>query len=227
MKYLPLVEFVYNNSFQASIGMAPYEALYGRKCRTPIYWDEVGERKLNSEELIKISTEKIQVVRERLKVAQDRQKSYADARQKDLEFEVNDMVFLKVAPWKGVIRFQKRGKLNPRYIDPFRILERIGPVAYHLELPPELSRIHNVFHVSMLKKYVSDPSHILEVPPVEFEEDLSFEVQPVAIVDQEMKQLRSKVIPMIKVLWKSDMIEEMTWEPKSFMKDHYPYLFEI
>ena len=98
MKYLPLVEFAYNNSFQASIGMAPYEALYGRKCRTPICWDEVGEWKLNSEELIKISTEKIQVVRERLKVAQDPQKSYTDTRRKDLEFEVNDMVFLKIAP---------------------------------------------------------------------------------------------------------------------------------
>ena len=157
----------------------------------------------------------------------DRQKSYVDTRRKDLEFEVNDMVFPKVAPCKGVIRFQKRGKLNPRYIDPFRILERIGPVVYRLELPLELSRIHNVFHVSMLKKYISDPSHILEVPPVEFDKDLSFEVQPVAIVDQEMKQLRSKVIPMVKVLWKSDMIEEMTWELESFMRNHYPYFFEI
>ena len=144
-----------------------------------------------------------------------------------MEFEVNDMVFLKVAPWKGVIRFQKRGKLNPTYIGPFRILERIGPVAYRLELPPELSRIHNVFHVSMLKKYVPDPSHILEVPLVELEEDLSFEVQPVAIVDQEMKQLRSKVIPMVKVLWRSDLVEEMTWETETFMRNHYPYLFEV
>ena len=103
VKYLPLVEFVYNNSFQASIGIAPYEALYGRKCRTPVCWNEVGERKLNIEELIKISIEKIQVVKERLKVAQDRQKSYVDTRWKDLEFEVDDMVFLKVAHWKGVI----------------------------------------------------------------------------------------------------------------------------
>ena len=183
MKYLPLVEFAYNNSFQASIGMAPYEALYGRKCRTTIYWNEVGERKLNSEELIRVSTKKIQIVRERLKIAQDRQKSYADTRRKDLEFEVDDMVFLKVAPWKGVIRFQQRGKLNPRYIGPFRILERIGPVAYHLELPSKLSRIHNVFHISILKKYVPDPSHILETPPIDLEKDLSFEVQAVAIVD--------------------------------------------
>ena len=144
-----------------------------------------------------------------------------------MEFEVNDMVFFKVAPWKGVIRFQKRGKLNPRYIGPFRILERIGPVAYRLELPPELSRIHNVFHVSMLKKYVSDPFHILEAPPVELEEDLSFEVQPVAIVDQEMNQLRCKVIPMVKVLWRSNTIEEMTWETEASMRNHYPYLFEV
>ena len=111
----------------------------------------MGERKLISEEIIKVSIEKIQIVKERLKVAQDRQKSYADTRQKDLEFEVDDMMFLKVAPWKGVIRFQKRGKLNPRYIGPFRILERIGPVAYRLELPSELRRILNVFHISMLR----------------------------------------------------------------------------
>ena len=139
---------------------------------------------------------------------------------------MNDMAFLKVAPWKGVIRFQKRGKLNPKFIGPYRIFERIGPVAYRLELSPELSRIHNVFHVSMLKKYVPNPSHILEVPPVELEEDLSFEVQPVAVVDQEMKQLRSKVIPMVKVLWRSDLVEEMTWETETFMRNHYPYLFE-
>ena len=97
------------------------------------------------------------------------------------------MVFLKVAPWKGIIRFQKKGKLNLRYNGPFRILERIGQVAYRLELPPELSWIHNVFHVSMLRKYISDPSHVLEAPPIEMKKDLSFEVQPVAIVDQEMK----------------------------------------
>ena len=108
----------------------------------------------NNLELVEVSSEKIRIIRERLKVAQDRQKSYADVRQRDLEFEVNDLVFFKVAPWKGIIRFQKRGKLNPRYIGPFRIVERIGPVAYRLELPSELSRIHNVFHMSMLRKYI-------------------------------------------------------------------------
>ena len=136
-------------------------------------------------------------------------------------------MFLKVAPWKRVIWFQKRGKLNPRYIGPFRIIERIGPVAYCLELPPELSRIHNVFHMSMLRKYVSDPSHVLEAPSIKLNEDLSFELQPVGIVDQETKELRNKVIPMVKVLWKSDTVEETTWEIEAFMRKYHPYLFNI
>ena len=144
-----------------------------------------------------------------------------------MKFEVDDLVFLKVAPWKGVIQFQKRGKLNPRYIGPFRITERIGPVAYRLELPSEMGRIHNVFHVSMLRKYVSDPSHVLEAPPIELNEDLSFEVQAVGIVDQEIKELRNKVIPMVKVLWKSDTVEETTWETEAFMRKYHPYLFNI
>ena len=126
-KYLSLAEFAYNNSYQASIGMAPFEALYGRKCRTPICWDEVGERKINDIEFVEISSEKIRIVRKRLKVAQDRQKSYANNRQKKLEFEVYDMVFLKVTPWKGVIRFQKRGKLNPRYIAHSELLKGLDP----------------------------------------------------------------------------------------------------
>ena len=143
----------------------------------------MGERKINSVELVEITSKKIRVIRERLKVAQDRQKSYTDVQRKKIEFEVDDMVFLKVAYWKGMFRFQKRGKLNLRYICPFKIIERIGPVSYRLELPSELSRIHNVFHVSMLRKYVSNPSHVLEVPPVELNENLSFEVQPVGIMD--------------------------------------------
>ncbi|EOY14055.1 Retrotransposon protein, putative [Theobroma cacao] len=224
-RHLPLVEFAYNNSFQSSISMAPYEALYGKKCRTPLCWDEVGEKKLCSVELIELTNDKIKVIRERLKVAQDRQKSYADKRRKDLEFKIDDRVFLKVSPWKGVIRFAKRGKLNPRYIGPFRIIERIGPVAYRLELPPELDRIHNVFHVSMLKKYVPDPSHILEAPLIELHDDLKFEVQPVSILDRKDRVLRNKSISMVKVLWKSARMEEMTWEVEHQMRNQYPHLF--
>ena len=136
-------------------------------------------------------------------------------------------MFLNIAPWKGVIRFQKRVKLNPRYIGLFRIIERIGPIAYRLELPSELSCIHNVFHVSILRKYVSDPSHVLEAPPIELNEDLSFEVQTVGIIDQKIKELRNKVIPMVKVLWRSDTIEEMTWEIEAFMREYHAYLFNI
>ena len=124
--HLPLMEFAYNNSYQASIGMAPYEALYGRKCRTPVCWDEVGERKLVGPEIVQVTCDKINVIRDRLKIAQDRQKSYADNRRRDLEFEVGDTVFLRISPWKGVLRFGKRGKLSPRYIGPYRIVERIG-----------------------------------------------------------------------------------------------------
>ena len=124
-----------------------------------------------------------------------------------------------------MIRFQKRGRLNPRYIIPFEILGRIGPVAYRLELPRDLKRIHDVFHVSMLRKYISDPSHVLEAPTVELREDLSFKIQLVGIVDQRMKELRNKVSPMVKVLWRSDKVEKMTWETEASMRSRYLYLF--
>ncbi|GKF17786.1 hypothetical protein Tco_0062704 [Tanacetum coccineum] len=145
-------EFSYNNSYHTSIKAAPFEALYGRKCRSPVCWAEVGEAQLTRPEIIHETTEKIFKIRDRMQAARDRQKSYADKRRRPLEFEVGDKVMLKVAPWKGVMRFGKCGKLNPRYIGPFRIIERIGPVAYRLEFPQELSRVHNVFHVCNLKK---------------------------------------------------------------------------
>ena len=133
--------------------------------------------------------------------------------------------YIKVALWKGVIRFQKRGKLNPQYISPFRILERTKLVAYQLKLPRDFERIHDVFHVSKLRKYISDPSHVLKAPPIELQEDLSFELQPVGIVDQMMKELRNKVILMVKVLWRNDRVEEMTWKIEAYMRSCYPYLF--
>ena len=206
---MSLVDFAYNNNYQANIGMTPYEALYGRKCKILICWDEVGERKLNDVELIKVTSKHIQIIRERLKKAQDQQKSYADTQMRELKFKVGELVFLKVAHWKGVIRFQKRSKLNLQYISSFRILERIGSIAYRLELSQDLKRIHNVFHVSMLKKYILDQSHVLEAPLVELKEDLLFSVQLVRIIDQRMKELRNKVILMVKVLWRSDTVEEM------------------
>ncbi|KAG8481219.1 hypothetical protein CXB51_025969 [Gossypium anomalum] len=159
--YLPLAEFAYNNSYQASIQMAPYEALYGRRCRTPSCWTELGERQVLGPELIADTEEKVRIIRDRLREASDRQKSYADLKRKKIEYSMGDMVFLKVSPWKKILRFGKKGKLSPRFIRPYRVLKRVGPVAYQLELPPDLDRIHDVFHVSMLRHYRSDPTHVV------------------------------------------------------------------
>ncbi|GJY37625.1 putative reverse transcriptase domain-containing protein [Tanacetum coccineum] len=155
-RHLPLIEFSYNNSYHASIKAAPFEALYGRKCRSPVCWAEVGDAQLTGPELIHETTEKIVQIKQRIQAARDRQKSYADVRHKPLEFQVGDRVMLKVSPWKGVVRFGKRGKLNPRYIGPFKVLAKVGTVAYRLELPQQLSRVHSTFHISNLKKCLSD-----------------------------------------------------------------------
>jgi hypothetical protein len=227
IQYIALIEFAYNNSYQASIKMAPYEALYGRKCRSPLYWDEVGERQLMGPELIQDTTEKISLIRQRLTEAQNRQKSYADHRRRDLEFAVGDKVFLKVTPMKGVTRFGKKGKLNPRYIGPYEILERVGSLAYRLALPPHLSGVHNVFHVSTLRKYVTDPSHVIEVESISVREDLSYEEVPVRIVDKKENELRRRRIPMVKVMWSNHQTPaEASWELEEDMRAKYPHLFE-
>ncbi|XP_060668665.1 uncharacterized protein LOC132799964 [Ziziphus jujuba] len=131
---------------------------------------------------------------------------------KDLKFEISDRVFLRLSPWKGVVRFGKRGKLSPCYIGLYEIVERIDPVAYKIDLPEELSRIHDVFHMSMLHKYISDPSHMLETSEIEFRDDLSYEEQPVQILGREEKRLRNKTIALVKVLWRNQIVKEATWE---------------
>ncbi|KAA0066456.1 pol protein [Cucumis melo var. makuwa] len=224
--HLHLMEFAYNNSYQATIGMAPFEALYGRCCRSPVCWGEVGEQRLMGPELVQSTNEAIQKIRSRMHTAQSRQKSYADVRRKDLEFEVGDKVFLKVAPMRGVVRFERRGKLSPRFVGPFEILERIGPVAYRLALPPSLSTVHDVFHVSMLRKYVPDPSHVVDYEPLEIDENLSYTERPVKVLAREVKTLRNKEIPLVKVLWRNHRVEEATWECEDDMRSRYPELFE-
>ena len=205
--------------------MAPYEALYGRKCRSPIHWDEVGERKLLGPELIQQTTEAIDKIRQRMKTAQTRQKSYADTKRKDLEFEVGDKVFLRVSPIKGVMRFGRKGKLSPRFVGPFEILKRIGKVAYELALPPSLSSIHGVFYVSMLRKYISEPSHVLSYESLDLKPDLSYEEIPIRILDKSTKELRNKRIRLVKVLWRNQRIEEATWEKEDRIQNQYPNLF--
>ncbi|KAG8491003.1 hypothetical protein CXB51_014135 [Gossypium anomalum] len=195
-RYLPLIEFAYNNSFQSSIKMAPYEALYGCKFRTPLFWTELSESKIFEVDLIKDAEQKVKVSRESLKAASDRQKS-----------------------------FGRKGKLSPRFIGPYEISERVGPVAYRLILPPELEKIHNIFHLSMLRRYRSDPSHIINPSEVEIQSDLSYEEEPVRILAHEVKELRNKKISLVKVLWLKHGVEEATWELEDTMKDRYPNLF--
>ncbi|GJT55724.1 reverse transcriptase domain-containing protein [Tanacetum coccineum] len=196
--HLPLAEFSYNNSYHSSIKCAPFEALYGRK---------------------------FVLIKEKLKAARDRQKSYADNRRKPLEFEVGDQVILKVSPWKGVIRFGKKGKLAPRYVGPFEILERIGLVAYRLRLPEELSGVHNMFHVSNLKKCLADASLHVPLDEIKVDKTLRFVEEPVEIMDREVKSLKRSKIALVKVCWNSKRGPEFTWEHGDYMKSMYPQLF--
>ncbi|CAN6721100.1 unnamed protein product [Malus baccata var. baccata] len=176
---LDLMEFAYNNSFHSSIGMSPFEELYGRACRTPLCWLEVGERVLEGPEIVDETTQNIQVIKSNLKAAQDRQKSLADRHATDRM----------------------------------------------LELPPELSKVHNVFHVSMLRHYVSDPSHVIPLQPLEINPDLTYDEEPVTILDWKDKVLRNKTVSLVKVLWRNHSVEEATWETEDRMREMYPRLF--
>ncbi|GJU71323.1 putative nucleotidyltransferase, ribonuclease H [Tanacetum coccineum] len=224
-EYLCLVEFAYNNSWHASIKAAPFELLYGRKCRAPICWDEVGERLIEGPELIEITNEKVAVAKEKLKEARSRQKSYADKHRRDLEFQVRDRVFLKVSPFRGVKRFGIKGKLSPRFIGPFEILERIREVSYRLALPPQLSHVHDVFHVSLLRGYHYHPLHVASYPFDQIQPDMSLSEEPESILDRQERVMRNKVIPFVKILWKNHPEREATWETEESMRASYPHFF--
>src|SRR4051812_9365190 len=171
---LPFAEFAYNNSFQSSLGMAPFEFLYGRKCRTPLNWSETGERQLFGPDMIQEAEEKVRIVREQLKTAQSRQKSYYDRRHRPESYELDEKAYLRVTPLKGTHRFGIKGKLAPRYIGPFRILAKHGEVAYQLELPPHLSQVHDVFHVSQLRRCFKDPIREVDHEMLDLQENLSY-----------------------------------------------------
>ncbi|GJS24291.1 putative reverse transcriptase domain-containing protein [Tanacetum coccineum] len=210
-KHLPLVKFSYNNSYHTSIKAAPLEALYGRKCRSPVYWAKVRDVdvslsshtissirrigllwirrielvsfvvfdvQLTGPEIVYETTEKIIQIKSRIQAARDRQKSYANVRRKPLEFQVGDKVMLKVSPWKGVICFRKQGKLNPRYIGPVKVLAKVGTVACRLELPQQLSRVHSTFHVSNMKKWLSDESLVIPLDEIHIDDKLHFIEDP-------------------------------------------------
>ncbi|XP_071923178.1 uncharacterized protein [Coffea arabica] len=191
-------------------------------------WDEEGKRKIldpTAVPWIEEAREKVKLIRQRIQTAQSHQKSYADNRMKDLEFAVGDQVFLKITPLKASWMSRKGKKLQPRFVGPYKILQRVGNVAYKWELPSSLSRIHNIFHVSMLKKYHPDPSHVLQSENVEIDEALTYEEKPIKLLDRKVKELRNKRIPLVKVLWRNHELEEATWEVEEEIRGKYPNLF--
>ncbi|GJY12472.1 putative reverse transcriptase domain-containing protein [Tanacetum coccineum] len=219
-RHLPLVEFSYNNSYHSSIKAAPFKALYGRKCQSPICWAKVGDSQLTGPEIIHETIEKIVQIKSRIQAARDHQKSYADVRRKPLEFQVGDKVMLKVSPWKRVIRFGKRAKLNPRYIGPFKIIAKVGTVAYRLEIPEQLSRVHSMFHVSKLKKCIAEEPLAIPLDEIQVDDKLNFVEELVKIMDREVKRLKQSRIPIVKVCWNYRRGPEFTWEREDQMQSN-------
>ncbi|GJU23784.1 putative reverse transcriptase domain-containing protein [Tanacetum coccineum] len=170
-------------------------------CRSPICWAEVGEVQLTGPDLVQEMTEKVIQIKQRIQATRDRQKSYADLKRKPMEFQVGDRFMIKVSPWKGVVRFGKRGKLNPRYVGPFKVLEKVRSVAYRLKLPQELSRVHSTFHVPNLKKCYSDEPLVVPLEGLHIDDKLRFVEEPVEIMDREVKRLKQSRIPIVKVRW--------------------------
>jgi hypothetical protein len=223
-KRLPYAEFSYNNSYQATLKMSPFQVLYGRSYRTPLQWDQPGEKQVFGPDILLEVEENIKMVRENLKIAQSRQRSYADTR-RELSFEVGDFVYLKVSPIRGVRRFGVKGKLAPRYIGPYQILARRREVAYQLSLPENLSVVHDVFHVSQLKKCLRVPEEQLLVEGLEVQEDLTYIEKPTQIIETADRVTRRKTIRMCKVRWGHHSEEEATWEREDDLMAKYPELF--
>jgi hypothetical protein len=219
---LALAEFLYNNSYQSSLQMAPFEALYGRRCRTPLSWSETGERQIFGPDLGTEAEDKVKLIQANLKPAQSRQKSCVDQRRKPLQFQVGDYVYLRVSPTKGVRRFSIKGKLAPRYVGPFEIIEAYGPVAYKIRLPTQLAAIHDIFHISQLKKCIKVATEVLETQAIEIEPDLSYIEQPLQILDTKERSTRRKKIKMYKILWDHHTAEEATWETEDYLQKNFP-----
>jgi hypothetical protein len=205
--------------------MSPFEALYGRKCRTPLYWDQIGERRFFVPELIQETEEQVCIITENLRVAQTRQKSYDDNRRRPLEFEEGDYVYLKVSPLREMRRFKVKGKLSPRYIGPFLIFRRVGEMSYQLELPASLSDVHNVFHVSQLKKCLRVPKEQLPMEELSVQGDLTYTEYLIKILDTLTRVTRNRVIKMCKVQWSHHGEDEATWEREEELRIDFSHLF--
>ena len=228
---LPFAEFAYNNSYQASLQMAPFEALYGRRCRTPLNWNETGDSQIFGPDYLRQAEEQVQLIRDRLKAAQSRQKSYSDRKRRDLTFKNGDFAYLRVTPLKGMQRFHVRGKLAPRYIGPFKVLSRRGEVSYQLELPEELSAFHDVFHVSLLRKCLQVPDKPevfknVDHRTLDLNQDLTYREVPLRILEEQVRLTRRRKLKFYKVQWSNHTEEEATWEREEYLLKEYPQLLE-
>jgi hypothetical protein len=224
-KSLLYAESSYNNSYQKNLKMTPFEMLYGHRCRTPLFWNETGERKVFGPDILQEAEKQVHMVRENLRVAQLRQKSYADHRRRELRFKVGDFVYLKVSPMRGLHHFKIRGKLTTRFIGPFKILEKRGEVPYQLELPPQLSDVHDLFHVSQLKKCLHVPEEQIPMEDLDAKEDLSYQEYPVKMLETSERVTRKKKIKMCKVQWTHHTEKEATWEREEELKAEFPSFF--
>ncbi|XP_019183935.1 PREDICTED: uncharacterized protein LOC109178836 [Ipomoea nil] len=205
--------------------MEPYEALYGQKCRSPLCWEDLVNPVTLGPQNLQETTEEIKIIQGRMKTAQDRQKSYADLGRKPAKYQEGEKVLLKISPTRGVMRFGKKGKLSPRFIGPYEILERVGKLDYRLALPTKLDRVYDVFHVSQLTKYVHDATHVLQPEVVSLDETLSYKERPMKILGTKTRETRRKSVKLVKVLWSNHEVEEATWEMEDVMKERYPDLF--
>src|SRR3954471_24789410 len=224
---LPFAEFSYNNNYQASLKMAPFEVLCGRKCRTPLNWSETGERALVGPDITQHAEDQVRVICEHLKAAQSRQKSNYDREHEEMVYQPGEYAYLRVTLMRGTHRFRIKGKLAPRNIGPFRILSRSGPVAYRLELPPNLSQVHDVFHVSQLRGCFKDPIREVEHDMIELQQGLTYQEHPSRILDQSERRTRNKTVKFLKVQRSNHSKDEATWEREDRLRDEYPDLSPV
>jgi hypothetical protein len=197
--------------------MSPFEANYGRKCNTPVSWDNPVDREVVGTDLLREMEKNIVKIKQNLKDAQDRHQIYANKGRNHREFKVGDHVLLKVTANRSSLKLGNCSKLEARYCGPFEILERIGPIAYMMALPASMS-IHNIFHVSLLKKYIHDDNHVIDWNVIQVEQEGTFQVHPVHILDQKIKQLQNRAIGLVKVQWTWYSLEDSTWEHEDAMR---------
>jgi hypothetical protein len=219
---LPWAEFSYNNSYQESLKMAPFEVLYGHRCRTPLNWIEPGEKIIFGPDLVEEAKAIVRHIQDNLKAAKSRQETYANKRRRPLEFKIGNHVYLRVSPTKSVKRFGVKGKLAPCYIGSFPILEKCGTVAYKIDPPPSLVEVQDIFHMSQLKKCLEAPVDVVLPKVTPLEADLSYPKHPIKVLDQKDRVTRHKAIKFFKIQWNNHSEEEATWESEDFLHSCHP-----